>query len=96
MEAYSDAVFEAADELRVGGRRWRCQVARSSFAVHGEEATKRELQSRSVTPRADSIGECHRLGTAFQPEAGECVGHEALAETGVDGSEHQISVGRPN
>ena len=71
MEAYSNAVFDAAHELGIGAARWSREVAGAGLTVDGEHASERELQPAPITPRSDRIGEGGRLGAALESEASE-------------------------
>jgi hypothetical protein len=89
-------VLDAPHELRVSWRRHGRQVAGSRFSIYGEHAAKRQLHSAAKAPGADCVGEPHGLGAAFHADPGERVGHEALAEPGIDRPEHEISVRSPH
>jgi hypothetical protein len=96
MNPDADSVLDAAHELRVSWRRHGGQVAGSRFSIHREHAAKRELHSPAIAPGADGVRKPRGLGAAFQTDAGEGVGHEALAEPGIDRPEQQISVRSPH
>ena len=89
-------VFESPHELRVCWRRNGGKLAAASFTVYRQHSSQRELKSAPVTPRSDSVCEARRLGAALHPDSGKSVGHETLAEPGVDRPEHQVGVRGPD
>jgi hypothetical protein len=96
VEGDSNPVFDSADKLGIGGIRRCRQVPGTGFAVDGEQAPQRQLEATTIAPGADGIGKADWLGAAFHSYSAEGVGHEALAKPGVDRSQHQIRIGRPN
>jgi hypothetical protein len=96
MESNSHAILDPANELGIDHRRRRGQMPRSSFAIDRKQSTECELNSTTVTPCSDGIGERRRLRAALESEPTKCVRHDAFAESGVDGSEDEIGVGRPD
>jgi hypothetical protein len=96
MKSNSDAILNSANELGIDHRCRRGQMAGSGFAIDRQQATERELNSASVTPGSDGIGERRGLCAALESEATKSVGHDAFAKSGVDGTENKIGVGRPD
>jgi hypothetical protein len=96
MKADAYPVLDAADELRVSWRRHGGEVAGSRFSIYGEHAAERQLHPPAKAPGPDCVGEPRGLGGAFQTDPGKRVGHEALAKSGIDRPEQQISVCSPH
>jgi hypothetical protein len=96
MNANPHAILDSPHKLRVCVGGWRGEVAPAGFAIHREHAAQRQLKASTVTPGADRVGEINRLRAALHADPPKRVWHEALAEAGVDGTEHQIGIGRPN
>jgi len=96
MKPDSHAVFESPNELGVGRCRRRGQMAGPDFAVDRQKAAEGKLKSASVTPGADGVSEDRRLRAALETNSAKAIWHEAFAESGIDGSEHKIGIGRPD
>jgi uncharacterized protein YwlG (UPF0340 family) len=57
MKSDSDAILDAANELGIDVRRRCCQMTGSGFTIDRQESTECQLNSASVTPGADGVGE---------------------------------------
>jgi hypothetical protein len=88
MEANTDAILDAAHELRVRWRCNRCEVTGAGFSVYGQHAPQRQLESTTVAPGPNGVREAHGLRAAQHPDSGKRVRHEAFAQAGVDWTEH--------
>jgi hypothetical protein len=87
MKSDSYSVLERANELAIRRRRRCGEMSGAHFAIDGKEPAECELESASVTPCADGVGERCWLSAALQAEAGEGVRHDAFSQAGIDGSE---------
>jgi hypothetical protein len=96
MKSNSHSILDAANELGIDHRCRRGQMAGSGFAIDRQKSTECELNSASITPGSDGIGERGGLCAALESEPTKCVGHDAFAESGIDGSEDEIGVCRPD
>jgi hypothetical protein len=96
MQSNSHAILDPANELGIHHRCRRGQMAGSGFAIDRQQSTECELNSATVTPGSDGIGERRGLCAAFESEPTKSVRHDAFAESGVNGSEDEVGVGRPD
>jgi len=96
MESESDSVFDVANELGISVGRRRSESLPTCLTTHGKDASEAELDATTVAPRSNRVGELEGVGTAFHAQAHKGVGHESLAQAGVDRTKHQIGIGRPN
>jgi hypothetical protein len=96
MKSNSHAILDPANELGIDHGCRRGQVAGSGFAIDRQESTECELNSASVTPGSDGIGEGRGLCAALESEPTKRIGHDAFSESGIDGSEDEIGVCRPD
>src|SRR2546423_2382540 len=96
MESDSNTILDAPHELGigVGGRCGESLEAR--LTVYRHKASETELNTATVTPGANCIGEGRGLRRALESESDEGVGHEAFAESGVHRAEQQVGVRGPN
>jgi hypothetical protein len=88
MKPESHAVFERANELRIGRRTRRGQMAGSDFAIHGHESAQCELKSATIAPGADRVSKRGRLRTALEPDSSKGIRHETFAQAGIDRPQH--------
>jgi len=96
VKSYSDAVLDPSHELGIGGCSGSGEPAPAGLSVNRQNVAEPELQTATVAPGPNRIGEFDGSSAAFHPDPDERVGHESLAQSGVDRSEHQIGIGRPH